>query len=723
MEVRDKNLTRLGLIRPEDLSLELTDTFNNVGTWKLVLASEHPLADTLRTPGSGLIITGHDDVLMSGPVVSSEYAATPEDRRGSIAFEGVSDTVILSDMLAWPEPTNPDVSKQKAGHDERTGPAETLMHAYVTANCGPSAPPARRRARLVMGPNQGRGPMVKKSARFPALGELLTEIASVAALGFRIVQRGNQLVFETYAVADRTREVRLDVLAGTLAGQRVSVSTPGATRVIVAGQGEQEDRTLVPVDNTTSIGAETDWGRRIEKFVDQRNTDDEKELTQAGNEVLADAGKTSTAVQAVPVEDSTMEFGVDWRLGDRVTVVAGGQELTAPVTGLVIKASEDGFHVGTLLGDPSSFDPNAAATAQAATTQSRVSALERTAEASPPGPREVWPEIFTQASAPTAYPDGASVMFLSAEQATAGGWDFGGKYGHVTTRKESWGDASQTWSRVHAATTPHEEWVRGGNAKTGWSPWRMITYKQILSPDAITQATDPAAYPYEDSRLYLDSAASKAGGWSFAPMGGYVWTTGTTTGYTTQRWSRTHGGAEPHEEWVRGGSPSSGWSPWRQTAFRDNTARGLVALAPLSASAYVGDTPALIYSWTFPAEARRLYRFGLRITSVDTDGTGDSGSGTRYAKQSGYTAVRWASGTSVTASSPALGDMLTTTFNDDSDSSSGLSATFHLNGPPAGMTTIGVFLNARRAAATYGQVRYLTGAGSELFIEDVGPAF
>ncbi|MEU5433816.1 siphovirus ReqiPepy6 Gp37-like family protein [Streptomyces sp. NPDC020719] len=632
MEVRDKSLTRLGLIRPEDLALELTDTFNNVGTWKLVLASEHPLADTLRIPGSGLIITGHDDVLMSGPVVSSEYAATPEDRRGSIAFEGVSDTVILSDMLAWPEPTNPDVRKQKTGHDERSGAAETVMHGYVNANCGPAAPVARRRANLVMGPNQGRGPTVKKSARFPALGELLTEIASVAGLGFRIVQRGSQLVFETYAVADRTREVRLDVLAGTLAGQRVSVSTPGATRVIVAGQGEQEDRTLIPVDNTTSIGAETDWGRRIEKFVDQRNTDDEKELTQAGSEVLADSGKTSTAVQAVPVEDSTMEFGVDWRLGDRVTVIAGGQELTAPVTGLVIKANDDGFHVGTLLGDPSAFDPNAAATAKAATTQSRVSALERTAEASPAGPRQVWPESFTQASPPTAYPDGASIMYLSAEQATSGGWDFGGKYGHVTTRKESWGDASQTWSRVHSSTTPHEEWVRGGNAKTGWSPWRQIS-------------------------------------------------------------------------------------------FRDNTPRGVITLASLSNSNYVGDAATLIYYWTFPAEAQRLYRFGLRITSVDTDGTGDSGSGTRYAKQSGYTAVRWASGTSVTASSPALGDMLTTCFNDDSDSSTGLSAVFHLNGPPAGMTTIGVFLNARRAAASYGQVRYLTGAGSELFIEDVGSAF
>ncbi|MEU6959587.1 siphovirus ReqiPepy6 Gp37-like family protein [Streptomyces chrestomyceticus] len=380
VEVRDRTLTRIGLIRPEDLSLELEDTFNNVGTWKLTLDSEHPLADELRLPGSGLIITGPGEVLMSGPVTSSEYAATPEDRHGSIAFEGVADSVVLSDMLAWPQPDNPDVTTQAVGHDERTGPAETLMHAYVNANCGPGAPAPRRRAGLVMGADDARGPVISKSARFPSLGELLTGIAAVAALGFRVVQRGNRLTFETFQVTDRTREVRLDVLAGTLAGQRVSVATPGATRVIVAGQGEQEDRTFLPVDNTASVEAEGDWGRRIEKFVDQRNTNDAAELRQAGDELLADEGFTKTAVQAVPVEDSSMEFGVDWGLGDRVTVVAGGQELTAPVTGLIIKAGSDGFKAGALLGDPTGFNPNAVTAKRAQSTENRVSALERNAE-------------------------------------------------------------------------------------------------------------------------------------------------------------------------------------------------------------------------------------------------------------------------------------------------------------------------------------------------------
>ncbi|GAB2329225.1 siphovirus ReqiPepy6 Gp37-like family protein [Streptomyces variabilis] len=381
MEVRDKSLARLGLIRPEDLALTVEDTFNNVGAWALRLPSEHPLADALRLPGAGVVITGPSDVLMSGPVSASEYAATADDRRGSISFKGISDTCVLADMLAWPEPANPDVTSQAAGHDTRTGSAESLMHAYVAANCGPLAPEPRRRTGLVLGADLARGPVITKSARFPQLGQLLTEIGLTADLGFRIVQRGSALVFETYPVADRTREVRLDVLAGTLSGQRVAVSPPGATRVIVAGQGDLADRTFVAVDNDTSTSAEADWGRRIERFVDQRNTNDLAELTQAGDELLADEGATGIAVQAVPVEDAAfMDYGRDWGMGDRVTVIAGGQELVSTVTGVVIKADEDGFRLGATLGDPTGFDPNAALADRVSSAESRVSALERTAE-------------------------------------------------------------------------------------------------------------------------------------------------------------------------------------------------------------------------------------------------------------------------------------------------------------------------------------------------------
>lgn len=377
VEVRNKQLLRAGIVRPEELVLELEDQFNNVGTWKLTLAAEHPLADELRTPGSGVIITGSTDVLMSGPTTASEFASTPEDPGGSIVFSGLSDTSILLDYLAFPQPSNVDPTHQTEAHDVRTGKAETLMHAYVKANCGTSAPASRRKANLVMGSDLGRGPIVTKSARFPVLGNLIAEIAQLGKLGFRIVQRDASLVFETFAVTDRSAYIRLDVQNNSLSGSRVSIGAPGATRVIVAGQGELTNRNFRQVTTTDSLAAEAEWGRRIEVFQDQRNTNENDELDQSGEEILADQGFTAIGVQAVPTEDSAMEFGRDWRMGDRVSVVVDEHELGAIVTGMVLKANSDGFKVGALLGDTTGFNSEARTSQRVQSTEIRVSELER----------------------------------------------------------------------------------------------------------------------------------------------------------------------------------------------------------------------------------------------------------------------------------------------------------------------------------------------------------
>lgn len=251
------------------------------------------------------------------------------------------------------------------------------MHSFVMANIGPTAPVERRKAYLIDGASQGRGPAVIKSARFPVLGNLLAELALLGSLGFRVVQRGKNLVFETYQIVDRTRLIRLDVANGTLAGQRVAISPPGVTRAIVAGQGELVKRQFLQVQTPESIAAEQDWGRRIERFIDQRNTDKWDELQQAGDEAMEESGFTAVNVQVVPMDDSAMRFGHDWYLGDKVSVVVEDQELTSNATGMVMKAGPDGFQVGVVLGDPSGFNADAAMAKRVTNTEARVSQLER----------------------------------------------------------------------------------------------------------------------------------------------------------------------------------------------------------------------------------------------------------------------------------------------------------------------------------------------------------
>lgn len=353
VEICDKNLQRVGVIRPEDLDFEIVPTFNGVGIWTVTLPVEHSLANTLRSPGSRLLVTDKSgDVILSGPMSEVEDAVSPNDQKGTLTVKGVSDECVLWDMLSFPEPTNPDPTSQSAAHDVRTGPVETLLHAYVRDNCGSGAPVERDRG-IVNGPDLGRGPVITKRPRFPVLGALITELALAGSLGFRVFQDAGVKRFVTYALTDRSQTVRLDVRNGLIDGHRTNITAPALTHAVIAGQGEQVDRTFALVTSTDSLDAMTEWDRRIERFIDQRQTNDEAELIQAGVEALLEGGFTGKAIQIVPTTDSSMAYGTDWRVGDLVSVVVNGQELVARVTSAVIRADSSGFRMGAVLGDPS----------------------------------------------------------------------------------------------------------------------------------------------------------------------------------------------------------------------------------------------------------------------------------------------------------------------------------------------------------------------------------
>jgi microcystin-dependent protein len=381
VEVRNASLARVGQILPSDLSgLELALRYNKVGTWKLSLRSDHPLANSLRAPGAGLIVTGPSGVLISGPTVTATQTKTSDDLVGEWEIVGVEDTVILGERLAYPTPTTADVTLQENAYDIRTGPAETVVKAYVNANIGPSAPTARKITGLTIDTDLGRGSTVTGAARFERLGELCSNLLGASELGFDVVQSGAALMFRVYQPTNRSAYIRMDVDNRRLIKTEYTYTAPQATRVIVAGQGEGSNRTFLERSNATSTTTETTWGRRIEYFKDERNTSDTATLETAGDLVLSDIGKTIEGIKFTPSDDQTMRYGVDWGLGDKVTVVAGTSEIVQVVTEVALVVGDFGVAIGGTLGDPvtaESNNPEARTTSSVSSQDSRISNLER----------------------------------------------------------------------------------------------------------------------------------------------------------------------------------------------------------------------------------------------------------------------------------------------------------------------------------------------------------
>lgn len=91
VEVRNANLERVGQITASELpGFEAVLRFNNVGTWNLTLPTDHYLAEELRQPGSGIIVTGPNGVLLSGPMRSVSVQKSSQDLLGTIYVEGTT---------------------------------------------------------------------------------------------------------------------------------------------------------------------------------------------------------------------------------------------------------------------------------------------------------------------------------------------------------------------------------------------------------------------------------------------------------------------------------------------------------------------------------------------------------------------------------------------------------------------------------------------------------
>lgn len=379
VEVRNPEYQRIGLITPEDLvGATFITRFNNVGSWQIKLPFGHYLGELLRLPGYGLVVTGpSDEVIISGPTLGAKLEQSVDNLQGDWIISGADDSILLQERLAYPTPTTDDVTLQTQAYDSRDGFAETVIKEYVEANLGASAPSSRQISNLVIEPDLGRGPVVYANARFKKLQELFYGLAQVANLGFKITQSDTDLVFSMYEPTDKSSIIRMDLENQNLSKTEYGYQSAKLTRAIVAGQGEAEQRTFIEVTNADSLEAEEDWGRRSEFFKDQRNTNDNEELTTAGLEELAENGKTIAELQVTPSDDVSMRYGIDWNLGDKVTVVVNELELVSVVTEIGISIASDGVRIGAVIGTPTTLDFESKVITVVNKQEERISNLER----------------------------------------------------------------------------------------------------------------------------------------------------------------------------------------------------------------------------------------------------------------------------------------------------------------------------------------------------------
>lgn len=343
IEARGSDLRRIGQIDDYD-KLTAPLRFNATGTWLLDLDDTTRSAAMLRA-ASGIVVTRNDEVLFSGDTTGIDRKRS--GKRRTLAVNGVTDDVWLERRLALPVPSGPPYTA--AGYDVQTGPAETVLLAYVDRNLGPAATVARRLTGLTLAADAARGAAVSDQVRFdPLLTVLQRNAIAGGGLGFRIVQVGAGLEFQVYEPADRSRTAVFSPELGNLSDYGYKVTAPGATYVYVGGGGEGVARVFAEGGDATAITA---W-YRAEAFKDRRDTTDTTVLGQTRDEALAE-GQAGAALTITPVDTSSVAFGTDYNLGDVVTVVIDGDPITDVVRQVVLTVTAAGGEVITpVVGTP-----------------------------------------------------------------------------------------------------------------------------------------------------------------------------------------------------------------------------------------------------------------------------------------------------------------------------------------------------------------------------------
>lgn len=371
VHVRDEGLRRLGQL--EDFTnLKAALRYARTSTWTLSTTTTSADDIALLTAGAGVIVSRDDTVLFSGPIdVKTRTKNADGDR--TLLLAGVDDSAWLDWRLALPVPAGPPFTA--TAYDDRTAAAETVLRHYVDRNLGPAARADRQLARLVLPADQGRGLQVRGRARFQSLSELLPPLALAGGdLGFRIVQVDEHLEFQVTEPTDRSGTVVFSEELGNLAGYSYRQGKATTNFAYVGGGGEGIDRVIVDGGDATSIASD---GRR-EVFADRRDSSDPAVLEQTRDERLLE-GRAPTALSLSPVDLENLVYGIDYQLGDQVTVVVEEERIVDAVREVTLDVTPSrGVSVTPVIGTPGARDPRVPALFTALTRQARrVAHLER----------------------------------------------------------------------------------------------------------------------------------------------------------------------------------------------------------------------------------------------------------------------------------------------------------------------------------------------------------
>lgn len=329
--VRDPDLVEYdGQVDGYDLvACDLTDPSidGEPGTWEITLPVGHWAARALEEEGSGLVFrpAAHGAVIASG---DWETAVESTDGvRQLVTYAGNVDDDRLNDEVAWPDPAH-DLNDATGNNpvpdaaDVRTGPAETVLKAFITANVGSTATSvqtARFWPWLQVPASTALGGTVTLKGQFDPLFDIGQQAAAPSTgITWQIRQQASGLLrLVVRQRADVSADVVFSHAEGTLGRSEMRRRRPAVTQAIASSSSA----TARLFARSTDTAAETLWRRRRVSMVDGPSDVIAELIDAAAAAVVAGRQRAGLTCEPVALTGGGPVLGVDYELGDYVSAV------------------------------------------------------------------------------------------------------------------------------------------------------------------------------------------------------------------------------------------------------------------------------------------------------------------------------------------------------------------------------------------------------------------
>jgi len=328
--VRDLDGTLIHRIN-DYVSLRILMTLNDSGSWSIKSTTTDPCP---FDPGMGIITVRNDKFLYGGVVNKIQDKMNAKTGLYTWEVSGVGDLGYLSRRLCYVDPSTGDTTARN--HYRDSGDLALVVERLISRNLGEDAMEARREPIITSNVLSTIGVNTSVELRFQNL--LKAVVTTCRKSGYNIRPMWNKslskIYYELFVGVNRSQEIVFTEQLNNILGSEFIAVAPEGNAIVGGGRGEMTERSFAFVENANSI---EQWGR-IEKFADGRNEDDIDEYASQKLEEHSEnlVGYSCTASD----NDNAPQFGIDYDLGDIVSMKIGSTFIAAEVQQVEITVSE-----------------------------------------------------------------------------------------------------------------------------------------------------------------------------------------------------------------------------------------------------------------------------------------------------------------------------------------------------------------------------------------------